>query len=98
MYAKLINSTLKRAPNKVQYNGNTVFNPPDNILAELGYLPVTYTDMPTEIANGKHYESHWEQMETEIVQIWELVDDPVYPEPEPTINDLAEAVERGLNG
>lgn len=96
MYAKLQNNTLKRAPNKVQYNNSTIFNPPDSILEELGYLPVTYTDMPTDIIDGKHYEPHWEQTDKEIVQVWELVDDPVYPDPEPTMQDLVKAIERGL--
>lgn len=96
MYAKLENNILKRAPDKVRYNGNIIFNPPNSVLAELGYLPITYTDMPTNIVEGKHYESHWEQGETEITQVWSLVDDPIYPEQEPTMQNLVEAVERGL--
>lgn len=96
MYAKLINNTLRRAPDKVFYDGNTVFNPPDNILLALGYLPVTYTDPPGDAPGGQHYEPHWEQGDTEIVQTWTLADDPVYPDPEPTMSDLIAAVERGL--
>lgn len=46
MYAKLINNTLRRAPDKASCNGNTVFNPPPEILVNLGYLPVTYTVPP----------------------------------------------------
>lgn len=84
MYAKLMYGTLRSAPNKVDYNGKIIFNPTEEILLELGYLPVTYTDMPTDAPDGKHYESHWEQTDTEIVQVWKLVDDPIYPTPEPT--------------
>lgn len=32
---------------------------------------------------GKHWESEWTEGETEITQAWKLVEDTVYPEPEP---------------
>lgn len=96
MYAKLINGTLRSAPKKVDCNGKTIFNPPEEILLDMGYFPVVYTDMPTDAPDGQHYESHWEQTDTEIVQVWTLVEDPVIPEPEPTMQDLIDAVERGI--
>lgn len=96
MYAKLISNTIRPAPKQVNYNGNIIFNPPDSILSELGYLPVTYIDMPDNAPEGKHYEPHWEQTDTEILQVWTLGDDSVYPEPEPTMSDLMDAIERGL--
>lgn len=98
MYAKLINNTLHRAPKKVNYDGKTIFNPPADVLAALGYYPVTYTDMPTDAPEGQHYESSWYQGDTEIIQIWTLADDPEEPEPvqETTLADLEAAVERGL--
>lgn len=46
-----------------------------------------YTDMHTEVTEGKHWESSWEEEETEIRQVWKLVDDPVYPEPELSAED-----------
>lgn len=82
MYAKLINGTLRSAPKKVDYNGKTIFNPPEEILLELGYMPVIYTDIPTDVPKGQHYESHWEQTDTDIVQAWTPVDNPAEPEPE----------------
>ena len=82
MYAKLINGTLRSAPKKVDYNGKTIFNPPEEILLGMGYLPVTYTDMPADVPEGRHYESSWSQGENEIVQVWTLVDNPAEPEPE----------------
>lgn len=84
MYAKLINGTLRSAPKKVDYNGKTIFNPTEEILLDMGYMPITYTDMPTEVTEGKHWESEWVEGETEITQVWKLVDDPIYPTPEPT--------------
>lgn len=84
MYAKLQNGFLRSAPKTVTWNGCTVNNPSAEKLMELGYKPVVYTDMPESTETGKHYESSWEETETEITQVWNLVDDPVYPEPEPT--------------
>lgn len=60
----------------------TIFNPTEEILLDMGYLPVTYTDMPTDAPDGQHYESSWSQTDTEIVQAWTLVDNPAEPEPE----------------
>lgn len=82
MFAKLISGTLRSAPKKVDYNGKTIFNPPEEILLDMGYLPVAYTDMPADVPEGQHYESSWSQTDTEIVQVWTLVDNPAEPEPE----------------
>lgn len=82
MYAKLISGTLRSAQKKANHNNRVIFNPPEDILLELGYFPVAYTDMPTDAPTGQHYEPHWEQTDTEIVQVWALVDDPAEPEPE----------------
>ena len=82
MYAKLQNGFLRSAPKTVTWHGCTVNNPSADKLAELGYKLVVYTDMPTEVVEGKHYESGWTEEETEIVQTWTLADDPEYPEPE----------------
>ena len=53
--------------------------------------------MPTDAPDGKHYESHWEQTDTEIVQVWTLVDNPAEPEPELTIADLETAIKEAIN-
>ena len=92
MYAKLVNGTLRSAPKKVDYNGKTIFNPTEEILLGMGYLPVTYTDMPTDASNGQHYESHWEQTDTEIVQVWTLVDNPAEPEPELSADEALDII------
>lgn len=44
-------------------------------LEHLGYKPVVYTDMPTEVTEGKHWESGCEEEENAIRQVWTLVDD-----------------------
>lgn len=82
MYAKLKNGILKRAPKTVTWRNCTVCNPGPEQLTELGYKPVRYTDMPETTVEGKHYESAWTETDTEITQVWNLVEDPVYPDPE----------------
>lgn len=82
MYAKLENGILRSAPRTVKWNGCTVNNPSEDKLMELGYKPVLYTDMPENSDSDKHYESSWTETDTEIIQAWNLVDNPVYPEPE----------------
>ena len=82
MYAKLQNGILRSAPKTVVWRNCTVCNPGPKQLAELGYKLVAYTDMPENTESGKHYESAWTESETEITQVWNLVEDTIYPEPE----------------
>lgn len=82
MHAKLSNGFLHSAPKTITLDGKTINNPLPEELEELGYKPVLYTDMPTEVTEGKHWESSWEEEENAIRQLWTLVDNPVYPEPE----------------
>lgn len=95
MYAKLNNNRIMRSPNKVTYNGRTIFNPPEDILTALGYYPVIYTDMPDNADKGKYYTSYWEQTENAIVQKWQLEDIPQVPEI-PTEGERLEALEQAM--
>lgn len=94
MYAKLQKGMLISAPRTVKWHGCMVNNPSAEKLMELGYKPVVYTDMPTDVETGKHYESSWTETEAEITQMWNLADDPVYPEPEPTPEERLDKVEK----
>lgn len=75
MHAKLQNGFLRSAPKTITLDGKTINNPLPEELEQLGYKPVVYTDMPTEVTEGKHWESEWVEGETEITQVWKLVDD-----------------------
>lgn len=86
MYAKLQNGFLRSAPKTITLDGKTINNPYPEELEHLGYKPVVYTDMPTEVTEGKHWESEWEEGDV-IRQVWKLADDPVYPEPELSAED-----------
>ena len=94
MYAKLQNGILRSAPKTVTWNGCTVNNPSADKLVELGYKPVRYTDMPENTVEGKHYESSWTETEAEITQVWNLADDPVYPELPETPEERLDKVEK----
>lgn len=82
MYAKLQNGFLRSAPKTITLDGKTINNPLPEELEQLGYKQVVYVDMPTEVTEGKHWESSWEEEENAIRQVWKFVDDPVYPEPD----------------
>ena len=86
MYAKLQNGFLRSAPKTITLDGRTINNPYDSELEQLGYKQVVYVDMP-DVTEGKHWESGWEEEENAIRQVWTLVDDPVYPEPELSAED-----------
>lgn len=86
MYAKLQNGFLRSAPKTIVLDGKTINNPLPEELEQLGYKQVVYTDTPIEVTEGKHWESSWEE-EDVIRQVWTLVDDPVYPEPELSAED-----------
>lgn len=74
MYAKLQNNTLQIAPKQVQWEGQTVINPSEDILLALGYLPVQYTDPPA-VDDGYYAVPRWTQTETAIVQEWTVAKD-----------------------
>lgn len=50
----------------------------------LGQLPMRYTDEPEYDPENQYVESHWEEIDGEAVQVWEIHD---RPESEPTVED-----------
>lgn len=85
MYAKLVDGQLLPAPNRVEYNGSNIWNPPVELYIELGWKPVVYVDPIEEAPSGYQYLSNWEETNTEIQQTWslaplsdELSEDEVY--------------------
>lgn len=82
MYAKLQNGFLRSAPKTIVLDGRTINNPYDSELEQLGYKQVVYVDAPDNTEEGKHWESEWTEEENAIRQVWTLVDNPVYPEPD----------------
>ena len=81
MYAKLINGKLKPAP--TNYRGIINYNRYPEKMIEDGYKQVVYNYMPEDGQNKydeitgevveeakKRYESHWEEQDGKIVQVW----------------------------
>ena len=74
MYSKLSDNTLQIAQKQVQWEGQTVINPSEDILLALGYLPVQFTDPPT-VDDGYYAVPRWTQTKNAIVE-WDVVKDP----------------------
>ena len=80
MRTKIIDNTLIFAPNNIQQEINgemfTIYNPTDEMLAELGWLPLVYTNMPNNAPEGYHYEDTYVEENGEVIQNWELIENP----------------------
>lgn len=85
-YATLSNNRLHYAPNPIRIGERVIGNPPDEVYAEAGYLPVIETD-PPEAPDGYYYSPGWEERDGQIVQIWTLEELP--PEPDDITPDEA---------
>ena len=79
MYAKLVEERLQFAPNPINVDGNYIGNPDGETYAAQGYKLVQFTD-PPEAPEGYAYEPTWTESEDEIVQGWELVEEPITEE------------------
>ena len=75
MYGYLNNGDLCWAPNPIQIETNRIWNPTDAQYETVGYKRVVFTDSP-ETEEGYHAEQNWEERETEIVEVWIIVEDP----------------------
>lgn len=80
-YGKLIDGMLHFAPRKIKDGDSTTYNPTGEMLEELGYLPVTFTD-PPETEPGYYAVSEWAEEDGEIVQRWHI------EEAEPTDEEI----------
>lgn len=70
MYGKLIDNRLQIAPNPVVMDDKTIANPTDDILKQLGYLPVITKKQPAP-ADGYYYKSIYAKTDGKIYQDWE---------------------------
>lgn len=62
------------APLKVIYQNRKYKNPSETLLRTMGYKSRRDTE-PPECPSEYHAESHWEENETEIFTVWEIVED-----------------------
>ena len=75
IYAKIIDGQLNYAPKMLVIGDSKVWNAPGEMYLAQGWKPLVYTAAP-EAPTGYHYEASWDEQETEIVQVWTLVEDP----------------------
>lgn len=72
VFGKLIDGAASFAKRIVEYHGETVEHPSDEILVDLGFLPVVFAMQP-EAPEDFTYEETWTEENGELVQGWELV-------------------------
>lgn len=77
-YAKLTGGVIEYAHTAVVYKGKRVVNPSEEVLLELGYLPVDSSAAPPQNPpKGKHYEHFWVTENGKLCRRWQLADNPV---------------------
>lgn len=91
MYAKLIDGVIHLAPKKIQDENNIIYNPPGEVLVELGYLPFINVPCP-EAPDGYYYEHLFSEQNNTIIDVWTLTELPDEASPE----EIADALEEIL--
>ena len=86
MLAKLIGGALSYAPKKIIIDGKTIFNPPKDVLKELGYKDVETSEAPTVSTQTQQAVPTWQDQENKIVQTWELK--PAQPDPTAALQEI----------
>lgn len=67
-YGKIVNNKLEYAYRPMLINGEWHSNPSNELLLELGYKPIEYTEMP--VKEGYYYTSSFEDEGSKILQVW----------------------------
>lgn len=83
-YAKLIDGKIVFAPRKITVEQEieeeivsfVVYNPNSELIEVNGWLPIVYTDEPGDAPEGYYYLPGWDEEDGQIVQTWELVEEP----------------------
>lgn len=96
MFAELKNGRLVEAPDIMEFEDITVINPDEEMLKEYGFKEVEKTPRPP-YEEGFSFQSHYEETEDKIVQVWDKVENPPEPvyEPVPTLEEQLEDILTG---
>ena len=78
MYGKLINGVILFAKRLIRDGERIIDHPTPEQLIELGYLPIVFSKQPIAL-DGYCYVETWTEINGEIVQGWELVEEPTEP-------------------
>jgi len=84
-YAKLINGVIEYAPKKIKHDDSITYNPPVEMITELGYKPLIETPMP-EAPEGFHYVLSYRDDGTNIIYVWTMFEDE--PDADEIVNIL----------
>ena len=88
-YAILINDYPSYAPRRMIIGDKWVYNPTEEQLAELGYMPVVESEPP--VTDEQHYAvPAWEIVNDEIVKSWSVLELPDYATEQDYENALVE--------
>lgn len=93
-YAKLINNYPSYAPNPIIVDGRVLGNPPDEVYAAQGYLPVIEAD-PPDVDELHYAEPRYVERDGAIVQEWDIVELPPEPD-EVSPEEIADALREVL--
>lgn len=92
LYGTLESGKLMLAPNPLITGGNMIYNPPDKMYIEHGYLPIDRTEQPD---TDKFYTATWEELDGKIVIVWTEAEPPeIENEAEASEEDYISALER----
>lgn len=87
-YVKLTDGRLIYAPRKIKDGSTITYNPTAEMLLPLGYKPLTVKPMP-EVGEGYHLEPVYSETNDEVIQDWQVVEDPpVEPDAEEILDIL----------
>ena len=92
MYAKIIDNIFTPAPRRIVIGDEQVFNPTNEMLENLGYKPVVFSDMP-EAPEGYYAEAYWNETDEAIRQSWQFVE---LPPDEASADELLEIILGGI--
>ena len=65
------------------------------LAAMFGWLEMVYTDAPEYDPETQYAVDHWEEIDGQAVQVWEIKE---LPTPEPTIEDRVDNLEEAVDG
>lgn len=101
MLGKLVNGQIIRPDDILFYDDITIINPTEETLREEGFIDVEETTRP-DPEDGFYFESHWEEIDGIIKQVWNKIEIPTPPEPEDDIwtkiNKILLGKEQKTNG
>lgn len=93
-YVKLQDGRLIYAPKKIKDGSTITYNPTAEMLLPLGYKPLRVEPMP-EVEEGYHLEPVYSETDDEVIQDWQVVEDPPV---EPDAEEILDILLGGDNG